>query len=356
MEKIDGNGKKRMELIYRGSVKDLYKKNDHLVFDYSNRYSIFDWGEMPNEIPHKGEALASMATSFFDYLLKKGIPSHFVAVAGDHSIEVQSVDVHRPQWTEGRYDYSFYKSNPTHCLVPLEVIFRKYLGQGNSLEGRLKKNPSYLSDLGLSEIPTSASSFTPPLIEFSTKLEASDRYLTRQEIQEMTILSDEELQNLRSQTQRVAMELDGLFASFGVKLWDGKLEFGFGDKAANGLRSLLLVDSIGPDELRLTYEGLPLSKEFLRQIYAPSSWNEAVKKAKELAKERKTQDWKAICREELKQTPKPLTADQISVSSLLYQALANEVAACVGRKKPFSEEYTLKLWHQKAQKVLETSL
>lgn len=345
-----------MELIYKGSVKDLYKKNDHLVFEYSNRYSIFDWGEMPNEIPHKGEALASMAASFFEYLLKKGIPSHFIAMSGAHSIEVQSVDVHRPEWSGGHYDYSFYKRNPTHCLVPLEVIFRKHLGQGNSLEGRLKKNPSYLKDLGLTEAPTAATSFMPPLIEYSTKLEASDRYLTRQEIQEMNILSDEELQNLRAQTQRVAMELDTLFASFGVKLWDGKLEFGFGDKGATGARSLLLVDSVGPDELRLTYEGLPLSKEFLRQIYGSSSWNEAVKKSKDLAKERKTQDWKAICRDELKETPKPLTADQIAVSSLLYQALANEVAACVGRTKPFSDEYTLKLWHQKAQKVLETSV
>ncbi|MGZ3774275.1 MAG: phosphoribosylaminoimidazolesuccinocarboxamide synthase [Pseudobdellovibrionaceae bacterium] len=345
-----------MELIYRGSVKDLYKKNDHLVFDYSNRYSIFDWGEMPNEIPRKGEALASMAASFFDYLLKKGIPSHFIGTSGSHSIEVQSVAVHRPQWVGDHYDYSFYKTNPTHCLVPLEVIFRKFLGQGNSLEGRLKKNPSYLQDLGLAEIPTSASSFTPPLVEFSTKLEATDRYLTRQEIQEMNILSDNELQNLRSETQKVAMELDGLFASFGVKFWDGKLEFSFGEKEANGMRSLLLVDSIGPDELRLTYEGLPLSKEFLRQIYASSSWNDAVKKAKEIAKERKTQDWKAICRDELKETPQSLTDEQIAVTSLLYQALANEVATCVGRKKPFSEECTLKLWHQRAQKVLETSI
>lgn len=345
-----------MELIYKGSVKDLYQKNDHLVFDYSNRYSIFDWGEMPDEIPHKGEALASMAASFFEYLVKKGIPSHFVSMAGTHSIEVQSVDVHRPQWVDGHYDYSFYKTNPTNCLVPLEVIFRKHLGQGNSLEGRLKKNPSYLQDLGLTEIPKSSTSFTPPLVEFSTKLEASDRYVTRQEISEMNILTDEELQSLRTQTQRIAMELDSLFASFGVKLWDGKVEFGFGEKDANGTRTLLLVDSIGPDELRLTYEGLPLSKEFLRQIYGSSSWNEALKKAKDLARERKVQDWKAICREELKETPKPLTAEQIAVSSLLYQALANEVASCVGRKKPFSEEYTLKLWHQKAQKVLETSL
>ena len=63
-----------MELVYTGSVKDLYKDGNKLVFKYSNRYSIFDWGEMPDEIPHKGEALASMAASFFEHLAKKGIP------------------------------------------------------------------------------------------------------------------------------------------------------------------------------------------------------------------------------------------------------------------------------------------
>ncbi|WP_413943195.1 phosphoribosylaminoimidazolesuccinocarboxamide synthase [Bdellovibrio sp. HCB-162] len=345
-----------MELIYKGSVKDLYKNEAHLVFQYSNRYSIFDWGEMPDEVPYKGEALASMAASFFEYLAKKGIPSHFISSVAANAIEVQSVNVLRPKWIEGRYDYSIYEDVPTNCLVPLEVIFRKHLGQGNSLEGRLKKNPDYLEDLGLETIPSGEASFTPPLIEFSTKLESSDRYLTRQEIAEMEILSHEELRNLRTETQTVAMELDKLFASFGVKLWDGKLEYAFGNKGPSGARTLLLVDSIGPDELRLTYEGLPLSKEFLRQLYRNTSWSDAVKKAKDLAQERKTQDWKSICAKELGETPKSLSKEQIEVSSLLYQALANEIASLVGRKKPFSEEFTLKLWHQKAQKVLEKSL
>ncbi len=332
MEKINRYGEDSMELVYKGSVKDLYKKGNHLVFEYSNRYSIFDWGEMPNEIPHKGEALASMAASFFEYLAKKGIPSHFISSVNANSIEVQSVNVIRPMWNQGRYDYSAYKEAPTNCLVPLEVIFRKHLGQGNSLEARLKRNPAYLQDLGLSTMPSGATTFDPALVEFSTKLETSDRYLTRQEINEMNIVSEAELKNLRSQTQTIVTELEKLFSSFGVKLWDGKVEYGFGGKDSSGNRTLLLVDSIGPDELRLTYEGLPLSKEFLRQLYSKSTWNDAVKKAKDLAQERKTQDWKTICAQELRQTPKPLTEAQIEVSSLLYQALANEVAGVVGRK------------------------
>jgi phosphoribosylaminoimidazole-succinocarboxamide synthase len=152
----------------------------------------------------------------------------------------------------------------------------------------------------------------------------------------------------------VTNELEQLFQSFGVKLWDGKLEFSFGKSLSSDQRELRLVDSIGPDELRLTYEGLPLSKEFLRQIYGDSPWAQAVKKAKEIAKERGTPDWKKICSEELKQNPEKLSSEQISVSSLLYQALANEVAACTGHTKPFATELNLKLWHQKAQNLLGT--
>ena len=51
-----------------GSVKNLLGTNrsENLVFAYSNRYSIFDWGEMLDQIPSKGYCLASMAWMFFD--------------------------------------------------------------------------------------------------------------------------------------------------------------------------------------------------------------------------------------------------------------------------------------------------
>ena len=52
------------------------------------------------------------------------------------------------------------------------------------------------------------------------------------------------------------------FNKKGVKLWDGKFEF-----AINKKREILLIDSIGPDELRLEKAGVLLSKENLRDFY-----------------------------------------------------------------------------------------
>lgn len=343
-----------MELVYKGSVKDLYSAGDSMIFKYSNRYSIFDWGQMPDEIPFKGEALASMAASFFEYLESKKIHSHFNKQISKSEISVRPVKVLRPEWIEGQYDYSSYQDRPTNTLVPLEVIFRRYLGQGNSLEKRLKKNPEYLKDLELTSMPTAATHFEPALVEFSTKLESSDRYLGKSELAQMNIANDQELKNLKVLTQEITSHLQGLFEKLSIKLWDGKFEYGFGNEI-DKVRELFLVDSIGPDELRLTYEGLPLSKEFLRQIYAHTAWAEGVQKAKDLAQERKTQDWKKICIEELNLTPRPLTPRQLEVSSLLYKALANEIALAVGRERPFESSADLKQWIQEAKNLLEES-
>src|SRR5688500_10605014 len=54
-------------LLYSGSVKDVYgvPGRDPYVFDFSDRYSIFDWGEMPDALAGKGEALAVMGDLFF---------------------------------------------------------------------------------------------------------------------------------------------------------------------------------------------------------------------------------------------------------------------------------------------------
>lgn len=342
-----------MSLLYRGSVKDIYEKGTDLVFKYSNRYSVFDWGEMPNEIPQKGQCLALMAGYFFDYLKEKGVGSHYIgAEVAPDSISVKRVNVIRPLHRNGQYEYTSYATMPVQTLVPLEVIFRFLLGQGNSLEARLKKNPAYLADLGLEEMPTSGDKHSPPLVEFSTKLESTDRYLTRPQIESMNVISHGELARIRTITQEIAQHLETLFASFGVKLWDGKFEFAFAEKMANGDRDLFLVDSIGPDELRLTYNGLPLSKEFLRQIYAKTPWMDAAKKAKAIAEERGTEDWKEICVKELGEQPRPLKSEEIDTASLLYKALTNELAGAMGRTKPFEASANLKAWSEKCASLL----
>ena len=54
------------KLVYEGSVKNLWEvSSDQLDFEYTDAYSIFDWGRMPDSLSHKGESLAVLGEFFF---------------------------------------------------------------------------------------------------------------------------------------------------------------------------------------------------------------------------------------------------------------------------------------------------
>ncbi len=66
--------------VYQGSVKDLLgpvrvKGKNSLIFQYSDAYSIFDWGRMPDHLSEKGACLAIMAASLYEKLQE---PSRWV--------------------------------------------------------------------------------------------------------------------------------------------------------------------------------------------------------------------------------------------------------------------------------------
>ena len=67
-----------------GSVKDLEiikppTPNTMGVgrFIFSDRYSVFDWGEMPDHIDGKGVALCAMGAYCFEQLERKGVKTHY---------------------------------------------------------------------------------------------------------------------------------------------------------------------------------------------------------------------------------------------------------------------------------------
>lgn len=191
-------------LLHKGSVKDIYQgdDNNNLIFDFSDRYSVFDWGEMPDQIQGKGMALSAMGQFFFDWLerietwrdweptiqlnsleidflsdLKKnGLSHHALGLLSSRpsSFMVQKVDVPRLEESGGVYNYSPYEEEPVQTLVPLEVIFRFGVPEGSSLLKR-SNNKKYIQELGLVKLPKINDWYKRPLIEFSTKLESTDR-------------------------------------------------------------------------------------------------------------------------------------------------------------------------------------
>jgi phosphoribosylaminoimidazole-succinocarboxamide synthase len=368
--------------LYRGSVKDLLgparlegtEGRDAVVFEYTDSYSVFDWGRMPDSLPGKGEALAILAAHFFEELEKpetwktlsrapeahalrkanrfgaalnecgerlqaQGLRTHYLgALSGEAAgmisprpladltqpvrrLVVEQVNVTRPRVATvlGRQipDYLETRAAPCPRLVPLEVVFRFSCPAGSSLLERAGADPRYLSERGFGGFEAAPGTrWDFPVLELFTKLESSDRPVTLTEGLALSGVSGEQLQTLLLKTAWVATYLRSRFGALDLELADGKLEWGVDESG-----ELILVDAIGPDELRILKDGTQLSKEFLRTHYRATAWYERVGQAKEQAAREGTADWKR----RVTVAPPPLTPALKELASQLYLSLANSL-------------------------------
>ena len=119
-------------------------------FVFTDDYSVFDWGKMPDQIPDKGASLCTMGAFNFELLEAAGVPTHYRGIVEDG--DVRSLEeASRPPWemaidltqvpeleNEGRtYDYDAYHEDAgENYLVPLEIIFRNRVPVGSSLRRR----------------------------------------------------------------------------------------------------------------------------------------------------------------------------------------------------------------------------
>lgn len=340
----------KAELTYSGSVKNVYRLGDKNLFEFSDRYSIFDWGEMPDHLDHKGEALAVMGALFFEVMSKNSIKHHFVSLTDKTGndfetliptkfMKVENVTVARPTVNDdGNYEYNHYQTRPSFGLVPLEVMFRFGASKGSSLLTRVEKQPGLLKQWNLKSLHEGMR-FQTPIIDFSTKLEKSDRYLTHSEAQELAGLTNNEFAKLIQLNERVATILGDLCQSLKLELWDGKTEWSF-IPGKTSERDFMLVDTIGLDELRIEAEGESLSKEFLRQFYKKSSWYNELAEAKQ---------YKSDFKSHVKTTPEQLPQTIKYRAESLYLSFTNDLAFYLKGTRPFGEAHTLSKWLELAK-------
>ncbi|MCD5384283.1 phosphoribosylaminoimidazolesuccinocarboxamide synthase [candidate division WOR-3 bacterium] len=315
-----------------GSVKDLIvlekpdqKKTGIGRFIFSDRYSVFDWGEMPDHIRNKGSALCIIGAYFFEKLEKMGIRSHYLGVVQDdkatvldelekpvNCMEIKLLRVIPPEIKENSYNYFRYQRETRNFLIPLEVIYRNVLPEGSSLFKRLKNGELSLEDVGLNKMPIVGERLKRPILEVSTKLEPVDRYISWEEAKDITGLEDNEIDDIKRTTQLVNQLITEEVGRLGLINEDGKLEFGLDED-----RNLLLVDVLGtPDECRFTSKGIPVSKEIARRFYRKTDWYVEMEKAKRL----NNQQWKREI-----DMPPPLPEKLLRTISLLYQSFCNEL-------------------------------
>ena len=298
------------------------------AFVFTDDYSVFDWGKMPDAIPEKGASLCTMGAFNFELLEDAGVPTHYRGVysdgevvgveeavaAGDPPTEM-AIDLTRaPELpvTETGYDYdAYFAATGSHVLVPLEVVFRNRVPVGSSLRERRSPASFGLSRAGW---PDEAVDVPETVVEFSTKFEKQDRYLDRTEAARLAGPADlAELEALARDVNRVVSERA---EQAGLVHQDGKIECLFQDG------DLRVADVVGTfDENRFAYDRQQVSKEVLRQYHerSQSEWVEAVSEAKERAATEAVADWRALCGPD----PQPLPADVVRRTRDLYCAGTN---------------------------------
>jgi phosphoribosylaminoimidazole-succinocarboxamide synthase len=302
----------------------------HGRFYFTDDYSVFDWGQMPDQIPEKGAALCTMGAANFELLDVNHVPTHYRGVyeEGD-SMEgepkelgecttpprTMAIDLARvpdlPRAGEA-YDYeAFHADAGDGYVVPLEIVFRNTVPEGSSL--RRRRSPAEF-DLDFEEWPDDVVDLPEPIVEFSTKFEEQDRYLSREEAD--AIAGQADLDRLEELALGVNAIVTMRAEQTGFTHEDGKIEVVYDDG------TLRVADVVGTfDENRFSYQGQELSKEVVRQYYKRTDpvWVDAVGAAKEEAQEQGVADWKGLCAE----SPDPLPADVVETVSDIYTAGTN---------------------------------
>jgi phosphoribosylaminoimidazole-succinocarboxamide synthase len=325
-----------------GSVKDLeiVKKPTRDImgigrFHFSDRYSVFDWGEMPDHIEGKGEALCMMGAYCFEKLEGIGVRTHYRGLVDEtgkvvrfkelkrptSTMEVNLVNVYKPETRKSQgkleYDYSLYTSDLKNYLIPLEIIYRNGLPEGSSVFKRLEQRKVTTKDLGLDHYPEPGERLAKPIFDVSTKLEETDRYVTWEEAKEIAGLTSQETISIKTVLSKVNKVISEIASSARLENEDGKIELAFDNE-----RRLMVVDVVGTlDECRFTYDGMHVSKEIARQFYKKTGWYRDVEEAKKTAETRGTKDWRTIC----KSQPPRLDAQLKTIIGEMYMAAANEV-------------------------------
>jgi phosphoribosylaminoimidazole-succinocarboxamide synthase len=233
--------------IYHGKVRDVYNINDELlVMIATDRISAFDV-VLPRAIPYKGQVLNQIAAKFLE--ATKDIVPNWMMTSPD------------PMVTVGHYCDPF----------PVEMIIRGFL-TGSSWRS-YKKGSREICGVPIPDIMREHERFPEPIVTPTTKAkEGHDEDISREEIIEQGLVSEEDYNKLEKYTIELFKRGQEIAAEKGLILVDTKYEFG---KVGN---QIYLIDEIHtPDSSRYFYadgyeerfkngeQQKQLSKEFVRE-------------------------------------------------------------------------------------------
>ena len=199
----------KKDFIYEGKAKQVYStedpdlvivyyKDDATAFNAQKRGTVADKGEMNNKI----------STLIFEYLIQKGIPTHYVETLNEREQLVKKVDI-----------------------IPLEMVVRNYVA--GSMAQRLGLEEGAKSPVTIFDICYKKDELGDPLI--------NDHHAVL-----LGAATYEELKFMYEMTDKINEALKELFMKANLILVDFKIEFGKDSKG-----NIILADEISPDTCRL---------------------------------------------------------------------------------------------------------
>jgi len=276
------------------------KKSGIGMLEFTDDYSVFHYSKMPDRIPDKGEALCRMAVSTLRAVEAAGIPTHFRRFIAPKRMEIDLLRV--LDHAAGELDWG-----DKARIVPLQFICRNQLPQGASVFRRLAAGTVSLADLGLDALPGIGQRLKPPLIEFTTKLEEIDRFISRAEAMEIARLDGEQMAAAETLVRQVNEVVTARAEQLGLVHADSKVELGI-----DGDGELMLIDTAGtPDENRFVINNFHVTKQILRNFYLSRGLEEDVQKWAAEGRPRST--WPV---------PERLPAELIEATADMNRALA----------------------------------
>jgi phosphoribosylaminoimidazole-succinocarboxamide synthase len=204
----DNSPIEKKQMLYEGKAKKVFATSDPnlVIISYKDSATAFN-GEKKGEIDSKGMLNNAIASSLFELLAAKNIPTHFVKKLSECEMLCKKVSI-----------------------VPLEVITR------NVAAGSFSKR------LGIAE----GSALKTTIFELSYKDDAlGDPLINDYHAVAIGAATWECLKTIYGITAHVNEILSAFFLERGVKLIDFKLEFG---KDSEG--NIILADEISPDTCR----------------------------------------------------------------------------------------------------------
>jgi phosphoribosylaminoimidazole-succinocarboxamide synthase len=290
--------------IRQGSAKNIYRVDDTTIaFRFTNHFSVFDYGRMPDLIPDKALSVCACAVKSFGIATAIGVPTHFVEQLDPVTIRVKEARIITDRYLT---------TNDKNYVVPAEWIYRLRVAGSIDRDFRAGKKKPTNFGFPSNDPPAVGTPFPFPVHMLTTKFEDFDREITDEEAGEMGGLSYEDQLEFWSMIDRLTGAIAWKLLKTGFVLIDGKMECLIGPNREKMIGDVFCT----PDEDRFCSfaklinkgEVIHYSKEYLRQIYIENGWKKQLDAA----------------RAESKNDPEPprLTKEQINIAGTCYAVLA----------------------------------